>query len=301
MKGYCSSLDSEGRDFSTSAVTCDGASTEFLQRSLANQMFNHCGAWCVFDYEYPETISYGWNKQKKCFDVGGCKGHSEQAIVAKKKSIFCQDSELCIPVAPVLSEAVMHRYCETLQPNQQADAKGCHDSYTPYVQRSLANKMFAHCGAWCLYDFDHPETISYGWDDKQKCWLRGSGCQYHTEQKLAVARKAKFCEAELCIPVQNTVSETLMKHQCEKLSKTGEEYGPEAKSCDSADTINVLKALANGMFHHCNAWCLFDFDQPDKVAYGWNPKNTCWQKSDHCGPQVERDFAVQRKSKLCKA
>ena len=34
---------------------------------------------------------------------------------------------------------------------------------------------FKHCGAWCLFDYDEPDKVSYAWDDKQQCWKQGGG------------------------------------------------------------------------------------------------------------------------------
>lgn len=259
----------------------------------------------MYDFDFPEKISYAWDKEKQCFEPGGkCQGHKEQAVVVQRKGAMCEvETPLCYPVAAKLTPAVMYRYCDKLSTNgedRSPEAKGCHDSYTPYVQRSLANKMFSHCGAWCLYDFDKPDTVAYSWNEAEKCWHRGSGCLGHPEQKLATERKKDFCEAELCIPVQSILSETLMLSYCNDLGKT-EDRTPHAKSCDSALSGQVHKALANKMFSHCGAWCIFDFDEPDKVAFGWNPQGKCWKKSDSCGPQLERDVVVKRKSQFCKA
>eukprot|EP00913_Durusdinium_trenchii_P014933 g14007.t1 len=201
------------------------------------------------------------------------------------------ETPLCYPVAAKLTPAVMYRYCDKLSTNgedRSPEAKGCHDSYTPYVQRSLANKMFSHCGA-CRTEH-HQDTVAYSWNEAEKCWHRGSGCLGHPEQKLATERKKDFCEdqkllLELCLLI---LSETLMLSYCNDLGKT-EDRTPHAKSCDSALSGQVHKALANKMFSHCGAWCIFDFDEPDKVAFGWNPQGKCWKKSDSCGPQLERD------------
>ena len=42
---------------------------------------------------------------------------------------------------------------------------------------------FHHCGAWCLFDFDSPEAVSYGWDNGKKCWSRGGGSRVPESRK----------------------------------------------------------------------------------------------------------------------
>lgn len=300
-RGYCKVTTTNFVDRSVSAKSCDGGSDGFVHRALANGMYEHCDAWCLYDWESPDKISYHWNNHKKCFEYGSdCQGHKEQALVTSYKDVLCEAEKMCTPVAPKLSEAVIYRYCEKLSTNgedRSPKAKGCHASYTPYVRRSLANKMFSHCGAWCLYDYDQPDTVAYHWNSETSCWQRGSGCIGHAEQKLSLERKATFCEADLCIPVQSLLSDTLMSSYCES---TTVDHSPHAKTCDSAQSNEVHMALANKMFSSCSSTCLFSFDNPSQVAFTWNIAGMCWKKTDSCGTAAERAAAVTRKSKFCK-
>jgi len=267
-------------------------------------MFSHCGAWCLFDYEMPDTISYHWSKEKKCWSQAGstCENIVKEKQAALDRKEFICGEETCLPVAPSLSTDTALRHCETTSKSgedRSTDAKGCHDSYTPYVQRSIANKMFSHCGAWCLYDVEFPDKVSYGWDNTLKCWNRGSGCQGNPEQKLAIQRKEKFCKADLCIPVQKHLSPEVMKTHCTDLSTSGEDRSQHAQACKSSESHEVHKALANAMFSHCGAWCLFSFDHPDKVSWGWNKNKKCWEKGG-CHGHEEQQKAIEKRKKFCK-
>eukprot|EP00439_Symbiodinium_sp_Y106_P039251 s2341_g4.t2 len=308
MEGICGDLSKYGRLEYADAVSCEPATTPFVQRALANKMFSHCGAWCIYDYYQPDKISYHWNAAGKCFQQSGLclekyKNEMEKAVA--KKQLICTEEDPCMPVAPSLTNSVSLRYCKTLSTNKEdrsEEARGCHESYTPYVRRALANKMFSHCGAFCLYDFDQPGKVSYSYDTTRKCWHRGSGCQDNPEQKLAIARKEKFCKADLCIPVQNSHSDQATLTYCEGLKVNGADRSHSAKACNSANTAKVQKALANKMYNHCGAWCLYDFERPEKVSYHWQAAGSCWAEGDHCDRHpTERASAVARKNKLCKA
>lgn len=284
------------------AKSCDGSTDGWVKRALANGMYNHCDAWCLYDWESPDKISYHWNNGKKCFEfgAGGCQGNKEQPLVVAHKDIVCEAEKMCTPVAPMLTEVVMQRYCDALVTggvDRSPKAKGCHQSYTPYVQRSLANKMFSSCGAFCLYDYDLPDSVAYSWNSDIQCWQRGSGCLGNSDQKMAVERKATFCEAELCIPVQSVLSVTVMESYCTSLPGAVD-FSGHAKTCESRLSPKVHKALANKMFTDCNSDCVFDFDEPDQVSYKWSTAGKCW-KTATCGTAAERQAAIVRKSKFC--
>mmetsp|Transcript_32736 Transcript_32736/g.78269 ORF Transcript_32736/g.78269 Transcript_32736/m.78269 type:complete len:763 (-) Transcript_32736:24-2312(-) len=308
MEGICGDLSKYGRLEYADAVSCEPATTPFVQRALANKMFSHCGAWCIYDYYQPDKISYHWDATRKCFSQTGLclekyKNEMEKAVA--KKQLICTEEEPCVPVVPSLTNSVSLRYCNSLSTNKEdrsQDARGCHESYTPYVRRALANNLFSHCGAFCLYDFDQPDKVSYSYDTTRKCWHRGSGCQDNPEQKLAIAKKAKTCKADLCIPLQTSHSDQATLTYCEGLKVNGADRSGSAKACNSANTAKVHKALANKMYNHCGAWCLYDFERPEKVSYHWKPSESCWDEGDNCDQHpIERASAVARKNKLCKA
>ncbi|CAJ1399130.1 unnamed protein product [Effrenium voratum] len=65
-------------------------------------------------------------------------------------------------------------------------------SYSRDVRKALANGMFPSCSSSCLFDFEHPESVSYAWDESLKCWMKGAGCP-QSAQFEAVQRKAQMC------------------------------------------------------------------------------------------------------------
>ncbi|CAE7517551.1 CACNA1F [Symbiodinium microadriaticum] len=176
MRHHCGgNLSSFSNDLTDAAESCEAATTPFLQRSLANKMFSHCGAWCIFDFEYPDKIAYHWNAEKKCYDETDevCNKYPNEREVAKKHKAELCKADLCHHFVPELTESLMTRYCEggsSQGEDRSPSAKGCDDSYTGSVRKALANHMFSHCGAWCLFDYDDTEKVSYAWDPAGKCW-----------------------------------------------------------------------------------------------------------------------------------
>ncbi|CAJ1450268.1 unnamed protein product [Effrenium voratum] len=460
MTSYCGDLTSYSADISEHARACDFQHTPELKRALANHMFNECGATCVYDFGNPDGFWFGWNKKSHCYDYNsaGCKGSAGQAKAVERRSLSCSlttttstttststtttstettttttgtttstststtttftetttsttftitttsttttttatttstststtttftetttststtststvttttststtttstrawgsscslsrprlralrgsqrpppqarpplgqlliaqsttststattttstTTTVCTPVTYDLSDDVMHQYCDDLSTNgedRSSEARGCSETYTPFVQMSLANHMFSHCGAFCLYDFFKPGSVAYNWDGLNKCWNKGTGCEGHMEQAIIVSRREKFCKARTCLPSHKTLSKNVMLSYCndEDFSTSGEDRSPEAEACDALDTPKVRKALANFMFHHCGAWCLFDFDSPEAVSYGWDNGKKCWSRGGDCGPAAERHAVVERRKEFC--
>ena len=76
----------------------------------------------------------------------------------------------------------------------QRHFSSCNDEYTEEVRMALANDMFAHCGAWCLFDVNDPTNVAYSWNG-QDCWNRDldGGCLENPEQEEAIVRQNQFC------------------------------------------------------------------------------------------------------------
>ncbi|CAE7843573.1 unnamed protein product, partial [Symbiodinium microadriaticum] len=107
-----------------------------------------------------------------------------------------------------------------------------------------------------------------------------------------------------CLPLHTSHSDALALTYCPELKVNGVDLGSVAKACNSADTGKVQKALANKMFTTCGDWCIYDFDQPEKVSYRWHPAGSCWAASAACNgnrySKIQAD-AVARKHKICVA
>ncbi|CAE7320862.1 NCL [Symbiodinium sp. KB8] len=176
---------------------CFDADTPHVRKALANNMFKHCGAWHLYDFRASSSICWSWTAKGKCFKrSGACKSHKEAASVAERRNKLCKAK--CLPAQPSLTEKVTKSYCSELvvnNANYGPEAVACEDEDTVMVRKSIANKMFHHCGAHYLYDFDNPAGTCYAWS--KNCWKRETSCMGHIEQRRMVARKANLCEVPL--------------------------------------------------------------------------------------------------------
>lgn len=91
--------------------------------------------------------------------------------------------------------AVMNALCpSTHDEDRSPSAVSCSGDFDSNVRLALANGMFAHCGAHCLYDLDHPGIVSYQWTPGSSCWTRESDtCINHSDKAAAVAKAAGIC------------------------------------------------------------------------------------------------------------
>lgn len=91
-----------------------------------------------------------------------------------------------------------------------------------------------------------------------------------------------------------------------------------ARYCDTGswktyltETERIQKALANRMFHLCDAWCLFDVDNPREKFWFYRPNERgegCWRKqgpSSYCQREhvdkntLEFQYIVSRANNIC--
>jgi len=196
MQHYCGDLSSFDTDLTEEAVSCESATTPFVRQSLANFMFNHCGSRCLYDFQKPSEISYLWDAHKKCYQQNShCGGHVMEDLVVHRKKTLCE-ADLCTPFISELTDSVAARYCTKREnPEYYSAAVGCEDSYTPNVKKSLANNLFHHCGAWCVFDYDEPGKVSYHWKKDKRCYERGDHCnQYAEERASAMKKKENVCK-----------------------------------------------------------------------------------------------------------
>ncbi|CAJ1355361.1 unnamed protein product [Effrenium voratum] len=100
--------------------------------------------------------------------------------------------------------------------HESKSQKACDHALTPFLQKSLANKMFDHCGASCIYDFEKPDNVTYSWDNAG-CYKQDDACLGHVEQTGAIERKKKMCEDTSCIQMVPEMSDALMKRYCGQL------------------------------------------------------------------------------------
>lgn len=265
MKSYCGKMITNKVDRSPATKACLDADTPAVRLSLANHMFKHCGAWNLYDFHQPSTLCYYWNEQGNCFKRSShCHHHKEKKTAVARKATLCTVG--CTPVQTTLTEGVMKSYCSQLVvegADLSPGAKGCEESDTYYVRRSLANKMFTHCGAHYLYDYDTPSAVCYEWNGSEKCWSRGTACKTHEMGQRLVARKALMCKIPMvsvpkrrCKGTPYTYNEakgcngwsSLTEKQCmEKCSSNARAKNCPQKTCRAA------------VFYKDSGWChLYD-------------------------------------------
>ena len=121
---------------------------------------------------------------------------------------------VCSPVLDFSSE-IMEGICDLSNWGMlSADAVSCEPATTPFVQLALANKMFSHCGAWCVFDFNQPDEISFYWNNAEKCFQQSGFCnsEHPEEQELAVARQKSFCSTTTTSTGTSITSTTTVQH-----------------------------------------------------------------------------------------
>jgi len=199
------------------AVVCPEYSQYYQRRlnySLANRAYRSCSAWCVYD---AHTEGYGdaserfdafiW-RQRGCWEptrTGLCiYGNTyERDLMAEYiENTLC---EPCIP-SYTWSEDRAKEICPSIVPADKSyGVEVCNDPESSMKQvnldKSLANRFFTHCTAYCVYDY---ETVmsngcSYGgfmW--KQTCWkwVTSWDCfgKHISELRDVSSRAANLCE-----------------------------------------------------------------------------------------------------------
>lgn len=146
----------------------------------------------------------------------------------------------CLPSQPLLTEKLMNSYCGQLFPdgvNIGPGARACDAEDTHRVHKSLANKMFHHCGCWCLYDYENPARTSFQWVPGSGCWMRFEGpggeaeCMGLDEQRWAVEHRTSLCEAPMEVFLEEVALSQLRAGEgiCRKVLTGSLGPGPESQ------------------------------------------------------------------------
>jgi len=200
------------------AVVCPDYNQYYQRRlnySLANGAFLKCSAWCVYD---AHTEGYGeasegldafiWRKQSNCWEptrkglciYGNVEDRDEMANYIENTLCWA-----CIPLYTWDEDRAKEICPEIVSANKSYGVEVCDDPNSSTKQnsleKSLANKFFTGCSAWCVYDYDTimSNGCSYGgfaW--KQTCWrwVTGWDCfgKHISEFRTVSSRAAKLCE-----------------------------------------------------------------------------------------------------------
>jgi len=256
---HCGKIINNKVNRGPNAKACFDVDTPHVRKALANHMFNHCGAWHLYDFRASSSICWAWTAKGNCFQRSkACKGHKEDALVAARREKLCKVK--CLPAQPSLTEKVTKSYCSKLvvnNANYGPEAVACEDEDTPLVRKSIANKMFHHCGAHYLYDFDNPAGTCYAWS--KNCWKRETRCMGHIEQKRMVARKANLCEVPLvavkgkrCKATPYTFKPTA---SCDGWSGLTQEQCTEKCSSHAKAKNCPRKTCRAAVFYAKTGWC----------------------------------------------
>jgi len=135
-----------------------------------------------------------------------------------------------------------------------------------------------------------------------------------------------FAKTDQCNPSfeSSDLDEELLTCYCHNqshgfLTKNVERTVEATRYCGSMDTEEeielwfeeteaIRRAQANRMFHLCDAWCLFDVDNPREKYWFYNPRSMCWDKQGtkgYCYRQhvavnsIEFQYVVNRANKMC--
>lgn len=182
-------------------VSCSGIleDTLDLRKSLANQLFDNCGAWCVFDWNTQALEAWFWEKSQFCWkrkSYGFCfydyvAKTSTQIVadaLAKLASICDIDTSACYKEhewtkarAEVLCSSLSYGHTN----KSYSGAHVCSDDSDEQIKlgKSLANSLYDSCSSWCVYDWDTlisdiDDAGGYKWDNSGKCyrWVTDGSC-----------------------------------------------------------------------------------------------------------------------------
>jgi len=278
--------------------------------SLANHMFWSCSSKCVYDLVNPGVV-YQW-KGQDCWEMQtdwSCiTVHWREynwAVNYISESV-CTLSTMepkpftCVDRTQNWTEEIAQAVCgvdEMGLTNKGADATVCsgHEDYRQFrLDRSLANRAFMSCKAWCVYDIFDTDR-AFIWRKLGQCWepVTKGLCIFgnvnnrnkisnYIEQMLCESSTDEPTHAPTCIPNQEW-SEAVMDGHC-TVANTGHTYkhyssvGRAAVPCEKWESYenNLLKSLAMGMFQDCSAWCVYDYYSDAVMAWKWSNDNHCW-------------------------
>jgi len=225
-KHYNGVLDASGTTVDRAAISCTELNgddsgvqdTLDLQKSLANQLYEDCSSWCVFDWYTGAVEAWMWSNSKKCWNrktSGSCfKDYSTGEYLESWYDMQEKVATTCT-FSPTLSPTSCYPEYEWSQERADevcsADSYGTTDrSYTgavvctdsksvekqPQLAKTLANEFYTKCDSHCLYDWetlinDIDDLGGYIWKSTCWKWVTGYGCFLASaDEHLEVKNKA---------------------------------------------------------------------------------------------------------------
>jgi len=70
-----------------------------------------------------------------------------------------------------------------------------YEAYADDLLKSLANKLYSQCRAWCVYDFNSKAQVAWQWKNIEKCWMYTLSGYCHGLRESVVAKAAllEYC------------------------------------------------------------------------------------------------------------
>jgi len=175
-----------------------------FQVAIANQLWSHCEAWCIYDLYSNGELAFSWRPHKEengCYisaTTGVCFEKGDHDKVLPKIDMLCEpepydacapmdtenDCEMVWDVDPVENPVGFNRliYCYCRNPLfwgfrdwTASKAVLCNDEghgLDTRLHLALANHGWGTCVNWCIFDIWEPETYSWIWDRSRECYYQ---------------------------------------------------------------------------------------------------------------------------------
>jgi len=198
----------------------------------------------------------------------------------------------------------------------------CDLKYQLKLEESQANKMFAKCSSWCIYDFQSVrdnEKGGYIWQ-KEGCWKFVTKYHCFTDGRLddfnvLVDKVSTICPGTIAPTTQSPTfcvdyalwSKEVADDTCSEGTWGSTNRGFESMlACDLKYQLKLEESQANKMFAKCSSWCIYDFQSVrdnEKGGYIWQ-KDGCWKfvTKYHCFTDSRLDdfnVLVDKVSTIC--
>jgi len=167
-----------------------------LLKSLAiRSMYVACSSWCVYDYYSDASLAWKWNNGASCWDLkssGSCHwkdgaNNTEWEDAKNAIKVMCTYSPTSAPSACMpyytWDEDRAEEICpDAVDADKSYGVEVCTDSNSAtkqaQLETSLANRFFAQCASWCVYDYDTviSNTETGSTDNGGFIWRSGTSC-----------------------------------------------------------------------------------------------------------------------------
>jgi len=213
-------------------VACSGdlADTLDLKKSLANNLFDNCGAWCVFDWNTQAFDAWSWTPSGLCWSRksdGFC--FYDKTTKTQKQIWTDAKTKLASKCGFDASSTCYHEYSWTIERASELCTPTSYGqtskSYSgvficsgdgekqTQLEKSLANKLYRSCDSWCVYNWDtllDDEMGGYMWNNIDDCyrWVTKGACfsshlsEYQAAREYMLETCSYLNSTNLTMPIQ---------------------------------------------------------------------------------------------------